>query len=221
MDPLRRGGLHFTQQISKGNLFTEQHQEMNMVRQASCCNEFTFLCPQSTADVLIASALYVTMGQEVSLGYPGCRGSEHGLGGVTMVNFYVGWIAILTGLVAGAAIGMFFHRDDWLEGYGSWRRRMLRLMHISLVGTGLLNLAFALSLYYVHTATAAADPLDVVRRGRCEHATGLRALGVAEADAAPLLHPRIEPGDRHGVFLVSRAVHYENWPDCDERHPGV
>lgn len=26
-----------------------------------------------------------------------------------MVNFYVGWIAILAGLVAGAAIGMFFH----------------------------------------------------------------------------------------------------------------
>ena len=69
-----------------------------------------------------------------------------------MVNFYVGWIAILAGLVAGAVIGMFFHRDDWLEGYGSWRRRMLRLMHISMVGTGLLNLAFALSLRYFHTA---------------------------------------------------------------------
>jgi hypothetical protein len=75
-----------------------------------------------------------------------------------MVNFYVGWIAILAGLVAGAAIGMFFHRDDWLEGYGSWRRRMLRLMHISMVGTGLLNLAFALSLYYVHTATQPQIP---------------------------------------------------------------
>ena len=62
------------------------------------------------------------------------------------MNFYVGWIAILAGLLAGAAIGMFFHRDNWLDGYASWRRRMLRLTHISMVGTGLLNLAFALSL---------------------------------------------------------------------------
>jgi hypothetical protein len=62
-----------------------------------------------------------------------------------LANLYVGWIAILVGLVAGAGIGTFFHREQWLGGYGSWRRRMLRLVHISLVGTGLLNLAFALS----------------------------------------------------------------------------
>ncbi len=61
------------------------------------------------------------------------------------LNLVAGWIAILAGLVAGAAIGMFFHDDAWLGGYASWRRRMLRLTHISLVGTGLLNLAFALS----------------------------------------------------------------------------
>lgn len=62
------------------------------------------------------------------------------------LNLWIGWIAILLGLVAGAGIGMFFHRDEWLGGYGSWRRRMLRLTHISLVGTGLLNLAFAFSV---------------------------------------------------------------------------
>lgn len=62
------------------------------------------------------------------------------------VNLFVGWVVILVGLLAGAAFGMFFDREDWLGGYGSWRRRMLRLAHISLVGTGLLNLAFALSV---------------------------------------------------------------------------
>jgi hypothetical protein len=62
------------------------------------------------------------------------------------INFAVGWIAILAGLLAGAGIGMFFHNESWLGGYGSWRRRMLRLTHISMVGTGLLNLAFALSV---------------------------------------------------------------------------
>ena len=64
---------------------------------------------------------------------------------MTLVNLYVGWFAILLGLVAGATIGTFFHREEWLGGYGDWRRRMLRLVHVSLVGTGLLNLAFALS----------------------------------------------------------------------------
>jgi hypothetical protein len=62
------------------------------------------------------------------------------------INLVVGWVAILAGLLLGAVIGTFFHRADWLGGYGSWPRRMLRLTHISLVGTGLLNLAFALSV---------------------------------------------------------------------------
>jgi hypothetical protein len=63
------------------------------------------------------------------------------------LNLLTGWVAILLGLLAGAGIGLSFHDDAWLGGYGSWRRRMLRLTHISLVGTGLLNLAFALSVW--------------------------------------------------------------------------
>ena len=43
-------------------------------------------------------------------------------------------------------MGMFFHNEDWLGGYASWRRRMLRLMHISMVGTGLLNIAFVFTV---------------------------------------------------------------------------
>ena len=70
------------------------------------------------------------------------------------INIVVGWIAILAGLLVGAAIGMFFHREAWLGGYASWQRRLLRLTHISLVGTGLLNLAFALSGGALHL-----DPL--------------------------------------------------------------
>lgn len=61
------------------------------------------------------------------------------------MNLRAGWIAIFIGLLVGAVIGVYFHRADWLGGYGSWRRRMLRLAHISMVGTGLLNIAFALS----------------------------------------------------------------------------
>ncbi len=61
------------------------------------------------------------------------------------INLGLGWVAILVGLLLGAAIGAFFHREDWLGGYSSWPRRMLRLTHISLLGTGLLNVSFALS----------------------------------------------------------------------------
>ncbi len=62
------------------------------------------------------------------------------------INLAVGWIAVLVGLIAGAGIGLFFHDDAWLGGYSSWSRRMVRLGHISLLGTGLLNVAFALTL---------------------------------------------------------------------------
>jgi hypothetical protein len=62
------------------------------------------------------------------------------------VNFQIAWCAILLGLITGAGIGLFFHRENWLGGYASWRRRMFRLGHISFFGTGFLNLAFVLSV---------------------------------------------------------------------------
>ena len=61
-------------------------------------------------------------------------------------HLYFAWIWILVGLVSGAIIGMFFHDEAWLGGYSSWRRRMVRLGHVSFLGTGLLNFAFALSV---------------------------------------------------------------------------
>jgi hypothetical protein len=65
------------------------------------------------------------------------------------INFQVAWLWVLTGLVMGTVMGLFFHDESWLGGYGSWRRRMLRLGHISLFGTGFLNLAFILSVEYL------------------------------------------------------------------------
>jgi hypothetical protein len=41
---------------------------------------------------------------------------------------------------------VFFWREDWLGGYGSWRRRMTRLGHVSFFGLGLINIAFELSV---------------------------------------------------------------------------
>jgi len=61
------------------------------------------------------------------------------------VNLYAAWIGFLLGCVAGAVTGLFFHDKDWLDGYGSWPRRLVRLGHISLFGIGFLNLCFALT----------------------------------------------------------------------------
>ncbi len=61
-------------------------------------------------------------------------------------NLAVGWLGILLGMLAGALAGLFFWREDWLGGYGSWRRRMTRLAHISLFGLGIINIAFALTV---------------------------------------------------------------------------
>jgi len=58
-------------------------------------------------------------------------------------NLLLGWVWMMLGMGTGAAIGLFFHRPDWLGGYGTWPRRMVRLGHISFFGTGFLNFMFA------------------------------------------------------------------------------
>jgi hypothetical protein len=40
---------------------------------------------------------------------------------------------------------MFFHREDWMGGYQSYRRRLTRLGHISFFGLALVNFCFAFS----------------------------------------------------------------------------
>ena len=62
-----------------------------------------------------------------------------------MINIKVAWAGFLLGCVAGAVTGLFFHDPEWLGGYASWPRRMIRLGHISFFGLGLLNLFFALT----------------------------------------------------------------------------
>lgn len=60
----------------------------------------------------------------------------------TGLNLIFGWLWILLGFITGMVIGMFFHRDGWLGGYGSFQRRMYRLAHISFFGLGAVNLLF-------------------------------------------------------------------------------
>jgi hypothetical protein len=64
----------------------------------------------------------------------------------TQFNLVVGWTSMVGGALSGATIGLYFHDDQWLGGYGSLRRRMLRLGHIAFFGLGILNVLFALSV---------------------------------------------------------------------------
>jgi hypothetical protein len=70
-----------------------------------------------------------------------------------MVNLYAAWIGILAGCIAGAIPGLFFYREGWLGGYGSWPRRMIRLGHISLFGIAFINLSFFLTSRAVQMET--------------------------------------------------------------------
>ena len=61
------------------------------------------------------------------------------------MNLFAGWTGILLGFFAGAVPGLFFWKEGWLGGYGSWRRRLIRLAHISFFGLGFINIGFALT----------------------------------------------------------------------------
>lgn len=77
------------------------------------------------------------------------------------LNALAGWFGFLAGALSGAAIGLFFHREEWLGGYNSFRRRLLRLGHIACFGLGLINLAFALTVTRSSAAAGLASPLLV------------------------------------------------------------
>ncbi len=65
------------------------------------------------------------------------------------------WLWILLGFVSGMVLGMFFHGENWLGGYASFKRRMYRLGHISFFGLGAVNLLF----YFTAKSFPAASPL--------------------------------------------------------------
>jgi hypothetical protein len=63
------------------------------------------------------------------------------------INLLAAWIGMLLGALFGAAQGIFFHKEEWMGGYGSWKRRMTRLGHISFFGIAFINIAFVVTVY--------------------------------------------------------------------------
>src|SRR6476469_1198764 len=62
-----------------------------------------------------------------------------------LLNWYAGWAGVLAAFVSGAGLGLFFHRDEFWGGYSCFRRRIVRLGHISLAALGILNVLFSIS----------------------------------------------------------------------------
>jgi hypothetical protein len=62
---------------------------------------------------------------------------------IVLIMIKAGWIGMFLGVVSGAIIGLLFHREDWMGGYGSFRRRLTRLGHTSFFGLALVNFSFA------------------------------------------------------------------------------
>jgi hypothetical protein len=65
---------------------------------------------------------------------------------MAMLNWQVGWWMILAAFVTGGTIGLFFRGENFLGGYTSFRRRIVRLGHIALAALGMLNVLFAISV---------------------------------------------------------------------------
>jgi hypothetical protein len=61
------------------------------------------------------------------------------------LHILAAWIGVFLGVLTGAVFGLAFHRENWLGGYNSWTRRMLRLGHISFFGLALLNFMFSIT----------------------------------------------------------------------------
>lgn len=58
------------------------------------------------------------------------------------LNLLLGWLGIVLGFASGFLLGLFFHREDWLGGYTSFKRRLYRLAHISFFGLAITNFLF-------------------------------------------------------------------------------
>lgn len=71
------------------------------------------------------------------------------------INLIVAWGWVLLGFLSGAAMGLKFHEERWLGGFGSLKRRLYRLAHISFFGLGAVNLMFWLT----HRVIIRSEPL--------------------------------------------------------------
>ncbi len=81
---------------------------------------------------------------------------------IPRINLIAAWVGIALGFLSGMGLGMGFQKEQFLGGYGSHRRRLYRLGHISFFGLAIINFMFwltvkleALSGYLIPSASLA------------------------------------------------------------------
>ncbi len=79
-----------------------------------------------------------------------------GMDVVASLMLKAAWIGFLGGVISGAIIGLFFSKKEFMGGYNSWRRRLVRLGHISFFGLGFVNALFAFTQLQIHLPEALA-----------------------------------------------------------------
>ncbi|MEW6304623.1 MAG: hypothetical protein AB1705_14200 [Verrucomicrobiota bacterium] len=81
---------------------------------------------------------------------------------IPQINLVLAWLWVFLGFASGMFLGANFHKENWLGGYGSFRRRLYRLCHISFFGLGAVNLMF---YFTVAGMTAAGAVLNFAAWG--------------------------------------------------------
>ena len=61
----------------------------------------------------------------------------------TAWNHDLGWALVLVGIAWGAVLGLGFQRADFLGGYDSFPRRLLRLGHVACIALGGANVLWS------------------------------------------------------------------------------
>jgi hypothetical protein len=113
------------------------------------------------------------------------------------LNFTAGWWLILAAFTSGAVVGLGFHREDFLGGYTSLRRRLIRLGHVALAALGALNIIYGISPVRVGTSALAVLPGTLLLAG----AVAMPAVCFLSAWRQPLRRLFLLP-----VALLAAAV---------------
>jgi len=72
-------------------------------------------------------------------------------------NLVLAWGLIAFGFGGGFVFGLFFHRDNWMGGYTSFRRRLYRLAHIASLALAMINILFYLTAQRLPYPNRAVD----------------------------------------------------------------
>jgi hypothetical protein len=73
---------------------------------------------------------------------------------VPEINLLACWAGVVLGIFSGMLLGLGFHREEFLGGYGSLARRLYRLAHISFFGLAGINFLFWATVTHCQLASS-------------------------------------------------------------------